>query len=363
MTNPLYTEDLPSALEAQRRAQEIVFGPVAFQVARILRKLGALALLADPARSEGMTLDELCAALGRSRYPVQVLIESALGSGILYRRIDGECERYCLTKTGVVLNADRMTGVLIDFMQNVCYEGMLDLEKALGSGEPEGLRRVGPWHSIYEGLARLPVQMRESWLRYDHYFSDCTFAAALKIVLDPPPRTLLDLGGNTGRWALQCVAADSAVRVTVMDLPQQIGLMEEEVRDRPGAERITGLGIDFLSPDARIPDGFDVLWMSQFLDCFAEEDIVRILRLAASAMDIQTPLYINEICWDRQRFETASYVLTQSSPYFTAIANGRSKFLYYPDLLRCIERAGLAVERCWDGLGWGHTLIRCRRSG
>ena len=37
---------------------------------------------------------------------------------------------------------------------------------------------------------------------------------------------LLDVGGNTGRWALQCVGYNPDVHVTIMDLPQQIGLMK-----------------------------------------------------------------------------------------------------------------------------------------
>jgi hypothetical protein len=120
------------------------------------------------------------------------------------------------------------------------------------------------------------------------------------------------------------------------------------------------LEVDFLDPGVSFPDGSDVIWMSQFLDCFGEERIARILRLATNAMGPETRLYINEIYWNRQRFETASFVLTQSSPYFTAMANGQSKFLYFPDMERCIEAAGLRAVRHWDGLGWGHTLTLCR---
>ncbi len=360
-----YTADTLTFLEAQRHAQEIVFGPVTFQVARIMRKLGLLAILAERSRKDGAGLDEICLSLGRPRYPIQVLLEAGLGAGILYRiPAAGEVpERYSLTKTGSILHGDRMTGVLIDFMQDVCYQGMLDLERALETGEPEGLKRLGSWPTLYEALTELPPRMRESWLAYDHFFSDSTFARALEIVLASAPCTLLDIGGNTGRWALACTALDPALQVTVIDLPRQIDLMERSIKGQPGADRIVGIGVDLLEAGAGIPGGFDAIWMSQFLDCFSEDDIVRILRLAAGSMSCDTPLYINEIFWDRQRFETASYVLTQSSPYFTAMANGRSKFLYFPDLVRCIELAGLAVDLCVDGLGWGHTLIRCRRSG
>jgi hypothetical protein len=330
-----------------------------------MRKLGLLELLAARSRAGGASLAEICASLERPRYPVQVLLEAGLGAGILYRTpTSGEApERYLLAKTGYVLHGDRMTSVLIDFMQDVCYQGMCDLEQALETGEPAGLRRLGDWPTLYVALVELPPPVRESWLAYDHYFSDCTFDQALEIVFDPAPRSLLDIGGNTGKWALRCVARDPAVRVTVLDLPQQIALMERTIAGRPGADRIAGIGKDLLDDAARISGGFDAVWMSQFLDCFDEEAIVRILKRAAASMSDRGSLYINEIFWDRQRFETAAFVLTQSSPYFTAIANGRSKFLYFPDLVRCIESAGLTVDRLIDGLGWGHTLIRCRNLG
>jgi hypothetical protein len=100
--------------------------------------------------------------------------------------------------------------------------------------------------------------------------------------------------------------------------------------------------------------------MSQFLDCFGEHEIDVILRRVADAIDTRTRVFINEIHWDRQRFETGAYVLNQSSPYFAAIANGTSKFLYFPDLVRRIEAAGLEIVQVHDGLGWGHTLSECR---
>jgi hypothetical protein len=357
-----YDNDESTALEAQRRAQEIVFGPAVFQVARILRKIGVIALLASRDARDGMTLAEICEAVGRSKYPIQVLLESALSSGILYRTIgaQGERDRFRLTKTGFVLHSDRMTAVLIDFMHDVCYRGLFELEEALETGRPLGLRHAGDWPTLYEGMGSLPSPMRESWFRYDHYFSDCTFAQALKIVFDIPPRSLLDLGGNTGRWALACVAHDPSVEVTVMDLPQQIRLLQASIAGIPGAERVHGYAGDFLDPATRIPGGFECVWMSQFLDCFGEHEIDVILRRVADAIDTRTRVFINEIHWDRQRFETGAYVLNQSSLYFAAIANGTSKFLYFPDLVRRIEAAGLEIVQVHDGLGWGHTLSECR---
>lgn len=107
------------------------------------------------------------------------------------------------------------------------------------------------------------------------------------------------------------------------------------------------------------PKGFDVIWMSQFLDCFSEEEVISIVSRAAKSMDEHSRLYIMETFWDRQRFETASYCLAQISLYFTAMANGNSKMYYSEDMVRCVGEAGLEVEKIYDGLGMGHCILQC----
>ena len=205
--------------------------------------------------------------------------------------------------------------------------------------------------------------MQESWFRFDHFYSDTAFDEALKVVFAQPVAHLLDVGGNTGRWALRCVDHDEQVRVTIMDLPQQVGLMKDFTAGKPGADRIDGCGANLLDADTPWPrtHTFDAVWMSQFLDCFSMAQITGILTRAAEIMAPHTRLYIMETLWDRQRFETAAFCLTQISLYFSALANGNSKMYHTDDLLTCIDRAGLVVETIHDNLGHGHSLVVCRR--
>ena len=120
---------------------------------------------------------------------------------------------------------------------------MFHLEEALTNGRPEGLKVFGEWSTIYEGLSSLPSQVQKSWFGFDHYYSDCSFDEALAIVFARHPKTLLDVGGNTGRWATKCVSYDDAVEVTIMDLPQQLEMMRHQTKDLPGAElHRTGIG-------------------------------------------------------------------------------------------------------------------------
>ena len=116
-----------------------------------------------------------------------------------------------------------------------------------------------------------------------------------------------------------------------------------------------------LDDNCKLPSepAFDAIWMSQFLDCFSEPQILSILRRAASVMTAGTRLYIMETLWDRQRFDTAALCLAQTSLYFTAIANGNSKMYHSDDLVRLVREAGLEVETIHDFLGLGHSVLEC----
>lgn len=349
-----YTKERFSAVQAQRMAQEIAFGPIVFQVSRLMLKLGILQQLSD--NREGMSLEQISQAVGLSSYATQVLLEASLTIGTVLIKE----EKFLLAKTGWFLLNDKMAQVNMDFNQDVNYKGLFHLEEALLNARPEGLKELGDWNTIYEGLSSLPKQVQKSWFGFDHFYSDNSFDQALEIVFKNSPRTILDVGGNTGRWATKCIQYNEKVEVTIMDLPQQLEIMKLQTENIPGHERIHGYGSNLLDKNVPFPKGFDAIWMSQFLDCFSEEEVTSILRRAAQSMRASSKLYIMETFWDRQRFETAAYCLTQISIYFTAMANGNSKMYHSDDMTRCIHKAGLEIEDIYDNLGLGHSIVKCK---
>ncbi|MBP5258816.1 MAG: SAM-dependent methyltransferase [Prevotella sp.] len=352
-----YTEDKMTAREAQRMAEFIAWGPVVFQVARIMLKRGILDMIRNS--DNGMTRQEIVNATGLSDYAVKCLLEASMSIGIII--VDTDTDRFSLTKTGWFLINDPATRVNIDFNHDVNYKGWFHLDEALETGKPAGLRLFGEWQTVYEGLSSLPDQVQKSWFAFDHFYSDSSFPEALRIIFDEyHVKSLYDVGGNTGKWALQCVGYNKDVEVTVLDLPQQIEMMRQNISGKAGGERISGYGINLLDNTALFPvkqQGPDAIWMSQFLDCFSMDEIVSILKRAKEAMTDNTRIFIMETLWDRQRYEPATFCLNMTSLYFTAIANGNSKMYNTEDLTDCIHRAGLVVEAIHDHLGQGHSII------
>lgn len=360
-----FTHEQLNAREAQKMAHVISFGPVIFQTARIMIKYGIFEMLNQSA--VGLTEAQIAERAGLSRYAAKCLLEASLTMGTII--INDETDRYTLSKTGWFLLNDPLVRVNIDFNHDVNYEGWFVLDKALEEGLPAGLAHFGSWPTIYEGLSSLPKQVQKSWFGFDHYYSDHSFDEALAIIgerlaVSGERLHLLDVGGNTGRFAIRCVEYHPAIEVTICDLPQQIGMMREATAGKEGAERIHGVGMNLLDEASHFPTDchYDVIWMSQFLDCFSEEQIVSILRRAAAIMDDSNRLYIMETLWDRQKYAPAAFALTQISLYFTALANGNSKMYNTDDMVRLVQTAGLTVETIHDHMGMGgHSILVCKK--
>ena len=352
-----YTKEQLSAREAQRQAEFIAWGPIIFQISRLMVKFGILDQLRDSI--DGLTLGELQEKTNLSEYALKILLEASLSAGTVL--IDTETDKYSISKTGWFLLNDPATRVNIDFNHDVNYQGMFYLEEALKEGKPAGLKTLGNWPTIYEGLSKLDPQVQKSWFGFDHFYSDHSFDKALEIVFGKHPKKLMDVGGNTGRFALRCVGYDKDVNVTIVDLPGQIGMMKENIKGEEGADRISGYPTNILEPNNQLPqEKWDAIWMSQFLDCFSEEEIYSILSRAAKVMDKDATLYIMETFWDRQKYEPASLCLTMTSVYFTVMANGNSKMYHSDDMVKQIERAGLEVVAIHDGIGQGHTIMEVK---
>ncbi|MFQ5935225.1 MAG: methyltransferase [Acidiferrobacterales bacterium] len=353
------TKDKPvdhmSMMEARFEAQKIAFAPIIFQAARLLRDLGILKVL-RAARS-GLTVEEIVEKIETSRYGLLVLLEAGLAAGLV--RL--EDNRYCLTNTGIYVLSDELTQINMDVVHHCCFQAMYYLEDSIRERKPVGLKKVfGDWETIYAALPTLPEPARTSWFRWDHYYSDAAFPQALPIVFERGHQKLLDVGGNTGKWALQCAKYSDDISVTILDLPGLLALAEQNIEEHGFKGRVTTHAVDFLGDSAPFPEGFDAIWMSQFLVCFAEEDVLKLLERAAAAMSEDSTLYILDNFWDRQNFEIATYCLQTISLYFTCLANGCSRMYKASDIMEMLGAAGLEVERVVDNLGICSSLLICR---
>jgi ubiquinone/menaquinone biosynthesis C-methylase UbiE len=341
--------------EALIDAQKLAFAPLAFHAALALRDLGILKSLAD-ARQEGLTAERVAQLTRLPLYGVKVLLESGVACDLIALQAD----RFRLRQLGMLLLRDPMTRVNMDFTADVCYRGMAHLQETVASGKPMGLSELGPWKTIYEGLALLPPHVQQSWLAFDHYYSDNMFPQALPLVFADKPRRLLDVGANTGKFSLACLEYDSQVNVSLLDFPGQLDMARGAIAEQGHAARASYHPIDFLDASLEFPRDQDAVWMSQFLDCFGEDEIVSILERARRALSPHGRIYIVETYLDNQEHAAARFVLAMTSLYFACLANGNSKMYRSDDMRACVQRAGLHIERELERFSPSHTMFVCR---
>jgi len=286
---------------------------------------------------------------------VKVLLEA----GLSLEMVRVENDHWFLTKTGHYIAGDELTKVNMDFTHDVNYLGFYHLQDAIKNGKPEGLKVFGQWNTVYEALSEMSDQFRKSWFGFDHYYSDQAFPEVLPLLFEHQPKKIMDVGGNTGKFALACTDFNDNVDMTILDLPGQCRDADKKIAAAGREERIHTVPLNLLDQTAAFPTGYDVVWMSQFLDCFSQEEILSLLCRGRDALNESGALYILETYWDKQAYEASTYSLHATTLYFTAIANGNSQMYHSEDMVNLVDKAGLRIDKTYEDLGVSHTLFRC----
>jgi hypothetical protein len=339
-------------LLARYAAQRLAFAPLMFQACRALRDVGILERL-SLARARGLTAPEAVEACGVSRYAAELLLEAGFASGLC----TFEDPRFFITPMGVYWLRDPLTRVNAEFNHHVCFKGAFHLREALLEGRPAGLPEIDQTGAatVYEALRALSPEVKRAWFEFDHHYSDGVFEQCLPAVLEGAA-SIVDIGGNTGRFARLCLE-QSGAHLTLVDLPGQLAVAGENLAGFKG--RFTLAPANLLDPKVALPAGADVYWLSQFLDCFSEDQIRSILSRVRAAMRPGSRAYILETFWDQQQHEAARFCVIGTSLYFACIANGNSRMYHSGVMKRLCAEAGLRVTSEVTHLGLSHTLLGC----
>ena len=114
---------------------------------------------------------------------------------------------------------------------------------------------------------------------------------------------------------------------------------------------------NILEFEKEIPGKFDIIWMSQFLDCFSDDEIIGILKKCKKALNPGGVILVNETFWDKQPFHAAMYSLQMTSLYFTTQANGNSQMYDSRVFLKLIEASGLKTLKEEHQIATTHSLL------
>ncbi len=95
-------------------------------------------------------------------------------------------------------------------------------------------------------------------------------------------RTLLDLGGGPGTYALAFLARHPRLQATVCDCEAALEVAKEIASTHPAGRRLSYLPLDFTKE--AIPGRYDVIWYSNVLHMYSPADNQAIFRRALAAL-------------------------------------------------------------------------------
>lgn len=332
-------------IKALADAQKIAFAPLTFQAVNTMLKFGILEFIDE----NPSTVDEIMEHCKTSKYTTETLLEVACACGVAIKT----GKKYSASLVGATFLQNEMTKVNFNFVNDVCYLGASELANSFENVEPVGLRKfVGDYETIYNALHLLPETMKKSWFKFDHFYSDRCFEEVLKIICANSPTQIFDIGGNTGKFERACLEFDKNCQVNMIDLPENI----EEAKKRLKNDRLKFFGINVLKEE--LPKLSGAVFMSQFLDCFSEEQVISILKNVKKSMAEGTKVFILEPFTDKQLFDGATYSLVHISLYFTCMANGNSKMYSEKRMIEMAEKAGLKIYKKYENIGvHDYTLL------
>jgi cyclopropane fatty-acyl-phospholipid synthase-like methyltransferase len=96
-------------------------------------------------------------------------------------------------------------------------------------------------------------------------------------------RTLLDLGGGPGTYAMAFLARNPTLRATVCDRPAALDVAKEIAATHKAAARLSYLPLDIMVE--AIPGAYDVIWYSNVLHIYGPKDNQALFRRTLAALN------------------------------------------------------------------------------
>ena len=180
----------------------------------------------------------------------------------------------------------------------------------------------------------------------------------MPIIFEKNRKNIMDIGANTAKFSISALKYNNDIICSLVDLEGQIKLAKKNIDDNNFSGRVEYFPMNILEEKNKLPKNCDVIWMSQFLDCFSIEQIKLIMRKVKEVSDEYTDIFVLEPLWDKQKYISSAFSIQATSLYFTAIANGNSKMYPYKLLVNTIEEEGFKLVNEYHRIGKTyHSLL------
>ena len=137
------------------------------------------------------------------------------------------------------------------------------------SGVVTRLSRASEWFIIKYEYGEEVIEYKSE----TYYSSSIDIGDIIIIYINPNnPKEVFDIGGNTGKFEKACLNYSSDVKLTMLDLPENLDRAKANINN----DRCNFYGINVIAENPQFPKMSGAVLMSQFLDCFSEKQIISI---------------------------------------------------------------------------------------
>ncbi|HSF69704.1 MAG TPA: methyltransferase [Nitrospira sp.] len=203
---------------------------------------------------------------------------SERGLGILCRNL---AMAGLLVKKGATYKNTRLAATALNANHPAYRGGYLDLIKNHWTDWYRLLESVRSGLPIDHDVPDSPDYRRRFTWAMHHRTLETAPAIAEEVNLRRA-RTLLDLGGGPGTYAMAFLAKNPQLRATVCDRAAALDVAREIAATHRAGRRLSYLALDFTKEP--IPGSYDVIWYSNVLHIYSPEDNQAVFRRALAAL-------------------------------------------------------------------------------
>ncbi len=263
---------LPRARKGVVRPRIKTFGEFrdaisAYRLPRVL--LAALELdLFTAVGNRSWTVEDLSKELNVTERGLSILCRNLAAAGVLQKK-------------GPIYKNSRLGATALNGKHRRYRGGYLNLIRTHWADWVRLLESVRSGLPIDHDIPDGPDYRREFTWAMHHRTMEIAPSVAAQVRLGRA-RTLLDLGGGPGTYAMAFLEKNPTLRATICDREPALEVAKEIASTHRAARRLSYLPLDF-SKEA-IPGPYDVIWYSNVLHIYSSEDNQAIFRRAFAAL-------------------------------------------------------------------------------
>jgi 2-polyprenyl-3-methyl-5-hydroxy-6-metoxy-1,4-benzoquinol methylase len=223
------------------------------------------------------TVDDIAGILKTDRRATEILLDALTGLGLL-KKSAGKYSNKPSSNRLLVKDSPYYQGDIIKHVDNLWHNW---------SGLDEIIKTGKPYHKNRD---------HEAFIRGMHNIAVFKAGDVINSINLKGVKTAIDIGGGPGTYSMEL--AKRGISVTLFDLPETVRIAKDIIKES-GLKNIDFIEGDFLSD--KIGSGYDLVFISQILHAYSEDDNIGLIRKSQNALNTKGKIVIQEFYIDKNR--------------------------------------------------------------